>query len=75
MKYYYLVARYLIDDLTMDENTVLMGPYNTVAERSHAIAVDMGNRDLETSEIVNITLLHVVDGELKSSRSYFADEN
>lgn len=68
--YYYLTVSYDIPDLMLLETSVLQGPFKTLEERATAYAADMADRDLECSEIVNVTFLTVdEDGRLRRTES------
>ncbi len=73
---YFLVASYNIHDMILDEGTDLYGPFLSKEEREEALKKEMGKRDLETGEIVNITLLEVVtDRKLIRTGSYVPGED
>jgi len=72
--YYYLTASYNTHDMCLDDSTQLCGPFATLMDRADALDADMRGRDLETSEIVNVTFLEVKDGKLISTYSEIVSE-
>lgn len=67
----------------MDEESELRGPFENEQDRlcrtrnrqrrffrQEALDNDLDNRDLETSEIVNVTLLYVAGGALYATHSF-----
>ena len=73
--FYYLTASYNMPDLRLEDDTILCGPFVTRDDRDKAIDADLGERDLETNEVVNVTLLRVEDGKLVRESSHVAEED
>lgn len=72
--YYFLTVGYDIGSLALDESSYLYGPYQTAEARNKAVGKDLGGRDLETDEIVNVTKLKIEDGKLVKEDSFLASE-
>ena len=76
--FYYLVVSYDTHAMVLDEGSELYGPFLTTDDRDEAVVKDMSNRDLETSEVVNITYLMLTKASnLKWERSFVpsSDDN
>jgi len=62
--YYYLLVFYAIDDMELDEDSELAGPFKSEEEREADLLKDLRGRDLETHVNVNVTLLKSEPGRL-----------
>ncbi len=74
-KFYYLTVSYCISALCLNESSYLQGPYDTEEARQAALDTELDGRDLETEEIVNVTLLKLTEDGLISERSYLAGDD
>ena len=66
MPYYYLTVAYRSHQMEIDEDSVLVGPFQTEEERQAQISSVSGNWDLEEN-VVNVTLLEVRDNKILST--------
>lgn len=73
--FYYLTVSYNVHDLEMDEDSVLAGPFPDAVEREQALADDLCSRDLETTEVVNVSILKFEGGKLVKEHSFLASED
>ena len=73
--FYYLTVSYCIEDLSLSETSNLQGPFFSEEDRDAAIKEDMSERDLETSQVVNLTKLKLEDGQLvREGSAIMSDE-